>query len=141
MKIAGLVVLAALLLSLHPVRAQTGNIFHVRTFTSVMPPGGSARERDSLLAEYLEHVVRKNDKIVSARHFRHYFGKDSRDWVLVVEYRKLEDYEAAVAVNQELSRKRWPDEAKRADFNRKLLRYWEPQHSDEVLRIVPGLSK
>jgi len=37
-----------------------------------MPEGGSEAERESLLGEYAQWVVKKNDKILAVKNFRHY---------------------------------------------------------------------
>jgi len=123
------------------VQAQTGNVFIVQTFKAKLPDGGTGAERDSLLMERIENVVKKNDKILSQRHFRHYFGQDSRDWIVITEYRNFADFEVADSLNGQLARKHWPDDKKRAEANRKLGSYFEPMHSDEVYRIVPKFTK
>jgi len=121
--------------------AQTGNVFVVQTFKTVIPEGGSAAERDSLYSEWYERMAKKNDKIVSRKDFRHYFGQDSRDWVVITEYRNLADFEASESVNSELAQKAWPDSKKRAEFFRKFLRYFEGGHSDEVYRQLTKFGK
>ena len=121
--------------------SQTGNVFVAQTFKAKTPDGGTAAERDSLYMEWLENVVKKNEKIVGRRDFRHYFGQDSRDWVVITEYRSLSDFEIADSLNGQLARKRWPDDKKRAEFFQKLTRYWETVHADEVYRILPKFTK
>ena len=141
MKTTLMLLVVFLICSVWTAHAQTGNVFIVQTFKAKMPEGGTAAERDSLYMEWVENVAKKNEKILSHRDFRHYFGQDSRDWIVITEYRSLTDFEATDSINVQLARKRWPDDKKRADFNQKLFRYWEPIHADEVYRILPKFSK
>ena len=116
------------------------HIFWIQTWKTVMPEDGSAAERDSLLLERFEAVTMKNDKILSVKNLRHYWGSNNRDWVIIREYRSWEDFAAYEEINQELFRSKWPDEKERAEFNRKLGKYF-PRHSDEVYRELPKFRK
>lgn len=79
-------------------------------------------------------------KFGSQKNFRHYYGSDFRDWVVITEYKTWADIEAAAGINQELNKKKWPDDKKRAEFFRKVMKYF-PTHSDEIYRELPKFGK
>ena len=116
------------------------HIFRVQTWKAVMPEDGSAAERDSLLAEWFEAVTMKNDKILSVKELRHYYGGNSHDWVAIIEYKSWEDFAAADKINQELFNSKWPDEKERAEVTRMFRKYF-PSHSDEIYRELPKFRK
>lgn len=116
------------------------HVFVVQTWKTVMPEHGSAAERDSLLAEFFEAVPMKNDKILSEKNLRHYIGGNSQDWVIILEFKSWEDFAVSQKINQELFNEKWPDEKERAEFNRKLGKYF-PSHSDEIYRELPKFRK
>lgn len=43
--------------------------------------------------------------------------------------------------NDKLYKEHWPDEAKRKDMEAKMEKYFLPNHSDYLYRLVPELSK
>ena len=116
------------------------HFFEVQTFKTVIPEDGSYAERDSLMLEWVKAVQNKNDKFISVRHLRHYYGSDSRDWVVIWEYKSWEDIEAASNKSVELFREHWPDDKERAEFNKKFGKYWTG-HSDEIYREFPKFRK
>lgn len=117
------------------------HVYIVVTYKAVMPENGTAAERDSLLSEWVEAVLKKNDKILSSKNLRHFYGGDSRDWVVISEYASWADIAEAIKVNQELAKKRWPDDKERREFFRKLGEYWLPSHSDEIYNELPKFKK
>ncbi|MEJ2636969.1 MAG: hypothetical protein P8184_16985 [Calditrichia bacterium] len=119
---------------------EGGNIYVVTTWKTVMPEGGSEAERDSLLQEWIEGTVEKNDKILSQKHLSHYYGSDLRDWVVIGEYKTWADIDEASKISQELAKKKWPDDKEREEFSRKLLKYFGT-HSDEIYMEQPKFGK
>lgn len=111
------------------------------TYKAIMPDDGTVAERDSLLSEWTEAVTKKNDKILSSTNLRHFFGSDNRDWVVFVEYESFADIAEAIKVNQELAKKRWPNEKERSEFFQKLGKYFLPLHSDEIYTALPKFDK
>ena len=134
----------SVLMSTGPVAAQEegeeGHLFLVMTHKGVMPEDGSEEERDALLKEYIEAVTKKNEKIISEINLVHYFGSDNRDWVVVTEFATWTDMKEAEKINQELEKKKWPDEKERDEFFKKLGRYWSG-HSDEIYTELPEFRK
>jgi len=118
---------------------EEGHIYVVSTFKIAMPEGGSGDERDSLLMELIE-AQKSNEKVLSSKNLRHRYGSDFRDWVVIAEYATWADIEEAANINQELNRKKWPDDKKRAAFFQKLFKYF-PTHSDEIYTNLPKFDK
>jgi hypothetical protein len=116
------------------------HLFTLTTWETTFPEGGSVAERDSLLNILFEATTKKNDKIVSSQEFVHYYTADSREYIVLQEYRTWADIEAADKMNDELFRKAFPDQAKRQEFNRKLRKYFA-SHGDRILTGRPKLSK
>jgi len=116
------------------------HIYTATTFKIAMPDGGSMAERDSLLAEYLEWVVKKNDKVLSSKNYRHSWGSNSSDWLFISEFRSMADLAASEKIDDELMKKHWPDEKKRREFNRRFFSYF-PNHSDEIYSGDPKFDK
>lgn len=125
------------------VFAQTGenqgHIFVITTWKTVMPEGGSAAERDSLLKELFD-AHKSNPKVLSQMEMHHRWGHDSRDWVVITEYATMADIEDAGKINQELGKKKWPDDKKRAAFWKAIGKYFD-YHADEIYTGMPELRK
>ena len=118
---------------------EEGHIYIVSTFRTVMPEDGTEAERDSLLME-LFTAQKSNEKVLSSMTLRHDYGNDSHDWVVITEYKSWADIEEARKINQELNKKKWPDEKERQGFFRHLGKYFDG-HSDEIYREMPQFGK
>lgn len=134
-----LVVCFMILSSVGFAQDDEGHIYVVSTFKSVMPEGGSAKERDDLLLE-LKEAQKSNKKVLSSFVLRHHWGSDGRDWVFITEYKSMADFAEALKIDQKLNKKKWKDDDKRAEFFRKLGKYWS-EHSDEIYRELPKFTK
>jgi len=119
---------------------EEGHFYVIMTWKTVMPEGGSAEERDSLLLEFQEAVTKKNEKILSSRNLRHYYGSDLRDWVVITEYETWADIEEAGKIGDELCKQKWPDEEERKEYFRKIMKYFST-HSDEIYKDLPKFGK
>ena len=117
-----------------------GHVYVVVTWESIMPDGGTAEERDALLSEFIEAVLKKNDKILSSKTLRHMYGSNNHDWVVINEYASFAALAAAAELNEKLSEKKWPNEKKRTEFFRKLGKYFTG-HADEIYRGIPKFDK
>jgi hypothetical protein len=122
------------------VAQEEPHIFTLTTFRATMPEGGSVAERDSLLTFVFENVDKKNDKTISERQLVHYYTSDSQEYIILSEYKNWGDIDAANKMDDELMKKAIPDDKKRAEFNRKLGRYF-PTHSDRILTERPKFRK
>ena len=117
------------------------HVYVVVTYKAIMPDDGTAAERDSLLTEWIEAVLKKNDKIISSTNLRHFYGSDSRDWIVINEFASFADIAEALKVSQELGKKRWPDDKERSKFFQKPGKYFLPSHSDEIYNALPKFDK
>ena len=123
-------------------KQEKPHIIVVTKWKSIIPEGGTAAERDSLLAQFFRAVTKKNSKILSSRTFVHYYGSDVRDWVVIREYKTWADIEVAPKISTKLFRKRWSSEKKRKEFSQKLGKYFPHSiHSDEIYMEKPMLRK
>jgi hypothetical protein len=112
-----------------------GPIYLIRYHKAVMPEGGSVAERDSLIMELVK-LHKSNQKVVSVKTLIPYDIGESRDWVIIYEYKKYEDIEAATKIDFELNKKRWPDDVEREMFFQRLSDYF-PEHTDQVYMENP----
>ncbi|MDX1545038.1 MAG: hypothetical protein R3214_13935 [Christiangramia sp.] len=86
--------------------------------------------------EYFDKVINKNDLIMDAGVYTHYFTPDNSEVVFVTVYENWSDIEKANEVNQKLIQEAWPDEKKRQAFLQKQNSYYSPQHSDEIYQSL-----
>jgi len=121
--------------------AQDGNVVYVQTWQFQMPEGGSWAEFDSLSALINEHVVSKNDKILSQRIVRHYWGSDSRQLIFIREYANIEDVVGDDDTGDNLFKEWMPTEKDREAFGEAYGKYFQGHHSDEIYSEIPGTSK
>lgn len=136
--------LIAICVSMHlPSVAQTdnSNFVHVTRLKTLWPEGGSAKERDSLVAIYNDNVIKKNTYILSHREYQHFFTSDSKDYMIIEEYKDFAAWEAGNKMMEELEKAAWPDETKRKAFMALLDKYFERWHGDALFRTNPKLNK
>jgi len=137
--ILALVVCFMMLNNVSFAQDDEGHIYVVTTWKMVMPEGGSADERDNLILELIE-AQKSNKKVLSSMTLRHRWGSDSRDWVVINEYKNMADVLEAQKINEKLNKKKWKDDDERAEFFRKLGKYFL-KHSDEIYRELPKFAQ
>lgn len=116
------------------------HFYTVTTWKFTIPEDGSNAELDSLMKVWHDMVVVKNEKVVSEKVLRHYWGHDMRDWVFVTEYASWADIEAAGDMQGKLVEAAWPDKADRKKFFKAFNKY-AVTHSDEIYQDQPDLAK
>jgi len=121
--------------------AQDGNIVYVQTWDFEMPDGGSWAEFDSLSALVNEKVVSKNNKILSQRIVRHFWGSNSRQLIFIREYAIIEDLVGNDDTGTKLFEAAWKTKEERKAFNDAYGKYFRGEHSDEIYSEIPGTSK
>lgn len=122
-------------------QATDQHMVNVQKWRTKYNPNGTVRERDSLVAIYVDNVVKKNDKILSHREYAHWFTEDNRDYIIIDEFKDYAAMEEANKLYDELEKKAWPDEKKRKDYFAALDAYFENWHGDGLYRMNPALSK
>lgn len=117
---------------------EEGHIFAVTTFKAVMPEGGSAAERDSLLMIGVE-LQKLNPKQLSVKLLRHRWGSNFQDWVFISEYGSWADIDVARDIDEENFKKKWPDK----DWEKYVQAFGKyfPTHSDEIYTELPKFGK
>ena len=106
-----------------------------------MPEDGTRDEAASLMKEFTENVIQKNEAIQAYYPMRHMYGADSRDYVEVFVLNSMADMEEMNANNNELIKSHWPDEDARKAFFEKLGKYFESWHGDVIYSSEPTLMK
>lgn len=115
---------------------KPGRIYLIRTHYGVMPEDGSTAERDSLILELVK-LHRSNKKVVRVITLVPYdTTDDTQEWIVIYEYKKIEDIDEATRIDLELNMKKWPDDVDRENFFRRLAEYF-PSHTDKVYREIP----
>jgi hypothetical protein len=114
---------------------NNGHVFTVTTFQINNPEDGSIAEFDSLNQLYTDKVIKKNEKIISQVNLRHFWGSDSRQFVIITEYKNMDDMLAANEVNNKLLIEGWPDKEERNKYNKAGSKYFG-YHSDEIYTEV-----
>lgn len=117
-------------------QANQGNIFVVTNFERAFPQNGSARELDSLTTVFAENCLAKNEYVVNYKIIRHFWGKDNRDFLQIVEVKSWEDVEKANSRINELFREHWSTPEARKKFNDANNKYFTGKHSDEIYSEV-----
>ena len=141
--LAFLIVIVSSLLVINEVEAQEQekpHVFVVTTWKSTMPHNGTTAERDSLLMLWHNNVTMKNDLILSVQNFKHGYGSDLRDWVVVVEFAEWAHITEAAEKDTELAKNFWKTDEEMQEFWKKFLKYWDT-HSDEIYWDVPEFNK
>lgn len=113
-----------------------GNILVVTNFERAFPKEGSGRELDSLSALFAENCFAKNEYIVSYKIVRHFWGRDNRDFIQMMEVKSWDDIIKANDKIDELFRKAWPTREDRKKFNDAYNKYFSGKHSDEIYSEV-----
>jgi len=116
------------------------HFFVITTWKLEIPEDGSNAELDSLFTVWHNKVITPNDKIISQKVLRHYWGHDMRDWVVITEYANWGDIDASGDVADKLIEEAWPDKAERTKFFKTFFKYAET-HSDEIYQENPDLTK
>jgi hypothetical protein len=134
------IVIAALLLFSSSSFAQDAHYYTVTTWKVSSPEGGSMAEFNTMMKEWYDKVVSKNEFIISERVMRHQSGNDMRDWVFITEYASWNDIDAAAERQNELVDAGWPNEDERSEYFKKFFSYANT-HSDEILQEIPSIRK
>ena len=137
--------LAAAIIGLIPIAVsaqnENQNIVNVSRLKTKIVEKGTPQMRDSLIAIYNANVIKKNDLILSHKEYSHFFTADSKDYLVIDEYKSFATMEESWKISTELEKKAWPDEKKRKEFMDSMNAYFEDWHGDNVFHTNAKLSK
>jgi len=130
------VLLGVALVNTANLQAQDNNahVFVVTTLKMNNGAGMTFAQQDSMLNEQLM-IDKKNKYIVSTKLMRHYYGSDSRDAVVMREYKSFGDIDKAGEEDQKLFEKKYPKEADRMAVGERY-RKAVSWHKDEIYRGI-----
>lgn len=117
-----------------------GSYFTMTKFKISIPEGGSQAELQEMLNEWQEKIVAGNEHIISERIMRHQSGADSRDLVILTEYKDWNSIDMAGKKQNEIVDAAWATEDERKEFFSKFNKYFG-NHADEIYVEVKGTRK
>jgi hypothetical protein len=135
-------IFGAILLSTINISAQSADDIHIvyiQTWKMKSLPAGDEAKAFGEMLQKQTAAVLDNAKLLSQRVVRHNWGADSRDLLIINEFKNLEDL---FAFNNELNsiyEKSFTKEENK-NFNELWMKF-VGQHSDEIYREVPGTRK
>ena len=113
---------------------DSGNVVIMNFSEFKFPDEVSVPEFDSLNYLYTENVFAKNEFILNYKVIRHWWGNNSRDFIIIYEVRSWEDVIKASTRNNELFEAYWNTPEARKSFNQAYDKYFTVKHPDEVYR-------
>jgi hypothetical protein len=133
---------AAVLLSSANISAQSADDTHVvyiQTWKMLSLPTGDDGKAFGEMLKKQTDALRNNPKLISQRIVRHNWGSDSRDLLIITEFKNLEDlFTFSGEMNAAYEKAFTKEENEK--FNNLWMKY-VGMHSDEIYREVPGTRK
>lgn len=132
------VVLGIALFNTTNLQAQEndGHVFVITTLKMNSGAGMTFAQQDSMFNDQLM-IDKKNKYIVSTKLMRHYYGSDSRDAVVLREYKSFGDIDKAGEEDEKLFEKKYPKESDRMAAGKRF-RNAVSWHKDEIYRGIPS---
>jgi len=127
-----------LLLSLVNIKAQDESDQHVVTVTTFhlkFPLDGTNKEFNDIWKDYFDKVLSKSSEVINRSVYRHFWGSDNTQLVLVSEFKNLQDLMALEKTEDDLFTKAYPNKDDQDKFN-KTFRKYVGNHSDEIYHLV-----
>lgn len=122
-------------------KATEPMVYYVRKSHLAFPEDGKTEDIVTMMDEYNENIIAKNDIIKAYYLNRHYYGSDSRDFIEAFVVESLAVVEKALDKNSELAKAHWPDDGKRKAFFTQMGKYFTGWHADYLFTHVLELSK
>ena len=117
------------------------SIVYLRTSYFAYPEDSVPGELGKARTEYLENVINKNELIKAYYPHRHFYGRNSTQFIEAFFLDSMDDLDDMNKRNGELFMAHWTDEASRKAYGDIQRKYYTGVHGDEVLSIVPSLRK
>lgn len=137
-----ILLIAAVLFSTANIYAQSAedtHVIYVQTWKMISLPTGEDGKAFTEMLKKQTDALKSNPKLISQRIVRHNWGSDSRDLVIITEFKNLEDLFTFSSEMNEIYDKAFT-KAENENFNKLWLKY-VGMHSDEIYREVPGTRK
>ncbi|AOW20337.1 hypothetical protein [Urechidicola croceus] len=90
--------------------------------------------------EYFDNVTAKNDYVKGVYGYRHRWGSNGRELLMVQVFENFEDFDKSYLENQKLLEEYMPNEDERKEFIKEMRKNFDG-HSDALYENVPELSK
>ncbi len=116
-------------------------VYYVRKSAFTENREGSDKEFEALYKEVMDNLINKNDMLKAYYTYSHAWGSKGGEFVEVFVYDSLGDIEKAWAKDDELAKAYWKDETKIKEFDKKMNKYFSPNHGDYIYRNEVGLQK
>ncbi len=91
--------------------------------------------------EYFDKVTSKNELIIGAGYYFHYFTADDSEVKIVNVYKTWNDINEAGDIDNKLIMEGWPNEDERKAYFKKRSSYYSPVHSDEIYQSFPSTKE
>ena len=122
--------------------AQASNdshVVHVQTWKLKMLPTDDDADAFAEVLKRQSDVINSDSRVISSYVLRHFWGADSRDLVMVAEFKSSEDLFAFYEELGPMMEKAFSKEE--LDKDNALFDKYVGEHSDEIYRVVDGTSK
>ena len=127
-----------LLFSTSYINAQDESDQHIVTVTTFhlkFPLDGTNKEFNDMWKDYFDKVLSKSSEVISRSVYRHFWGSDNTQLVLVSEFKNLQDLMASEKTENDLFEKAYPNKDDQDKFN-KIFSKYVGNHSDEIYHLV-----
>ena len=115
------------------------HVVHVQKWTmKSIPIGDEADSFDEMLKKQ-SGVINNDPRVLSSYVLRHFWGADSRDLVMIAEFKNSEDLFAFYKELGSIMEKSFSKEE--LDKDDALFNKYVGEHADEIYRVVDGTSK
>ena len=130
--------LIILIINCGTVEAQSelGNVVIMNFSKFKFPDEVSVPEFDSLTYLYNVNVLGKNEYILKYKVVRHWWGNNTKDFIVLYEVKNWEDVIKASTRNNELFEEYWDTPESRRQFNEAYDKYFTVKHPDEIYHEV-----
>jgi hypothetical protein len=130
-------VIVFLLISTSYIKAQDVSEQHivaVTTFHLKFPADGTMKEFNEMWKDYFDNVLSKSSEVINRSAYRHFWGSDNTQLVLVSEFKNLQDMMASEKTEDDLFKKAYPNKDDQDKFNKTFSKY-VGNHSDEIYHL------
>ena len=117
-------------------QSEQGNVVIMNFSKFKFPDEVSVPEFDSLTYLYNANVFKKNEYILNYQVVRHWWGNNTKDFIIIYEVKNWEDVIKASTRNNELFEEYWDTPEARKLFKEAYDKYFIVKHPDEIYRDV-----